>query len=342
MVTIKELAKVCDVSIATVSNVLNQKGRVSAETVEKVQRMAKELGYVPNAFAKNLKENNTRTIGVITEDLTVFNAPEIVDGINECLEESGYTFLLGNLRLYKTMGNEFYQREEYGREVERQFHNLISKQVEGIIYVGAHVHEVHCIPDQIKIPIVMAYSFANRGSIPSVLYDDEQAGYAATVHLLQKGVEKVGVITGDRASFHARKRLCGYKKALEDYNVQFKEEYVEEGDWYRESGYQAAVQLYQRGIRAFFSMNDVMATGIYDMAHERNLVIGKDIVVVGFDNREFSKVLSPGLSTMALPLDEIGREAARMILTMTEQHDVRTEERKELLLKCKMITRESG
>ena len=107
MANIKEVAEACEVSIATVSNIFNGKGRVSEETKERIIRIAKEMNYVPNIMAKNLKQRRSNVIGIITEDLTVFNSVGIVDGIHEFLEEQGYSFLLGNLRLYKKYNFEF-------------------------------------------------------------------------------------------------------------------------------------------------------------------------------------------------------------------------------------------
>ena len=101
MATIKEIAKESGVSIATVSNIIHGKPGASDETRKKVMDVIKRLDYTPNIIAQSLKQKNTKTIGIITEDLTVFNTANIVDGINEYCDQHGYQFVLGNLRLYK-------------------------------------------------------------------------------------------------------------------------------------------------------------------------------------------------------------------------------------------------
>ena len=98
---IKEIAKACNVSVATVSNIINHKGSVGDATRERVEQVIREMNYTPNYVAKNLKTKNTRSIGVIAEDMTVFALPDIIDGITEYCEEEDYQILLVNLRLYK-------------------------------------------------------------------------------------------------------------------------------------------------------------------------------------------------------------------------------------------------
>ena len=341
MVTIKEVAKVCGVSVATVSNVLNGTGRVGAQTRQRVLDTAKEIGYVPNMLAKGLKQQDTRTIGVIAEDLTVFNCVGIVDGINEYLDAHGYTFILGNLRLYKKFKNAFYHNEGYYREVEKEFQVMMSKQVEGIIYIGAHSREIKSIPADMRVPIVMAYGYAGEKRIPSVIFDDERGGYDATRHLIARGHDKIGVIQGEKESIHTARRMLGYQNALYQSGILYNPDLAVAGDWSRESGYLACKKLYSQGVRAIFSMSDIMAVGVYDFAFENHLQIGKDIMLVGFDDREVARVFKPELATMALPLSGIGRKAAEIVLGMINK-GISLEEAPEIIsLECTFKERAS-
>lgn len=321
MATIKEVAKACDVSIATVSNILNGKGRVGEETRQRILNTAKEMGYVPNMMAKSLKQRNTKMIGIITEDLTVFNCADIVDGIHEYLEEKGYAFLLGNLRLYKKYDNAFYHHERYHAEVEEEFRIMQSKQVAGVIYVGAHCREMKSIPGDYGVPIVVAYGFSAKKNTPSVIYDDEQAAYEAAKELIKKGYRKIGLIAGEAESRHTIDRQRGYQKALFESQILYNPALVQNGDWSREKGYQACEKLMQQGVDAIFSMSDVMAAGVYDYANEKGLCVGKDLGLIGFDNREISMAFNPELSTMALPLSEIGQKAADLLIRQIEEED---------------------
>lgn len=339
MATIKEVAKACDVSIATVSNILNGKGRVGEETRQKILNTAKEMSYVPNMMAKNLKQRNTKMIGIITEDLTVFNCADIVDGIHEYLEEKDYTFLLGNLRLFKKYDNAFYHHERYHAEVEKEFRIMQSKQVAGVIYVGAHCREMKSIPKDYSVPIVVAYGFSTDKSTPSVVYDDEQAAYEATRELLGKGYRKIGLIAGEMASHHTIDRQRGYQKALYESQILYNPELTCYGDWNREQGYQACEKLMKQKVDAIFSMNDVMAAGVYDYMNEKGLSVGKDIGLIGFDNREISQAFNPELSTIALPLSEIGHEAAGLLIRKIEDKAFRPEPIYKI--ECNLIKRDS-
>lgn len=142
MATIREISEKTGVSIATVSKVLNGKSGVNEKTRKKILSAAKDLNYRPNLNARNLKKGHSRTIGIITEDLTVFNSPEIVDGIAQTLEESDYHYILGNLRFYKRYGNGPRDLKESISLVHSAVEDMLTKQVDGIIYIGCHSHVV--------------------------------------------------------------------------------------------------------------------------------------------------------------------------------------------------------
>lgn len=314
MATIKEIAKECNVSIATVSNILNQKGKVSEETRKIVLEAVEKMNYVPNVAAKNLKQRTAKTIGVITEDLTVFNAPEIVDGIDEYLERHGYNFLLGNLRIYKKYGMDFCYHEEFKSSLEEELGIMRANQVEGIIYVSSHSRDLSAILTQDStLPVVVVYGFARDKNIPSVVFHDEEAAYRVVSRLLQEKSDRVGIIAGEKNSLHTSERLLGCQRAMYEKGILYNPELVCYGDWSRNFGYQAAAGLAEQGVRVLFSMNDSMAAGIYDYALEKNLVIGKDICTAGIGS-EISDVLRPMLTTVELPLFEMGRKAGEIIL----------------------------
>lgn len=321
MVTIKEIARKCNVSIATVSNILNGKPNASEETRRRVLEVVKELNYTPNTVAKNLKLRKSRAIGVIAEDLTVFCAPEIIDGITGYCEEKGYHILLTNLRLYKKYQDAYYDNNGISEIVEKEIRALLSKQVDGIIYVTSHERVLNCLPEQLSVPVGMAYGYSESEKYPSVVVDDKSGAYMLIDHLIGKGHRNIGVITGKEKSIHTHDRLRGYQKALYDHNICFDPDIVAEGDWTRESGYRNTDRLLEKGVSAIFCMNDIMAGGVYDRLYEKELVPGKDISIVGFDNRELSNYYKPALTTIELPLNHIGYKTCRIIIDMIEQNE---------------------
>lgn len=348
MVTIKEVAQKCGVSIATVSNILNGKPNASEETRERVLKAVKELNYTPNSVAKNLKMKKSQTIGVVVEDITVFCASGIIDGITKCCEENGYHILLTNLRLYKKYHDAYYQDNSFSRSVEKEIRQLLSKQVDGIIYVASHERELQgWLPERLSIPACVAYGYSRTAEYPSVVVDDQNGAYEVVHYLIENGHRKIGVITGKKQSLHTSDRLKGYQKALFDNQILFNPDIVLQGDWERESGYHCTDALLDRGVTAVFCMNDIMAGGVYDRLEERGLIPGLDLSVVGFDNRDLSNYYNPPLTTIELPLDNIGYTACETVIEMIKSKDQEQQgsgkapDRREIQESCRLLVRDS-
>lgn len=323
MVTIKEIAKECNVSVATVSNILNHKPGASDETRRIVMAKIKELNYKPNTVARNLKTKNTRTIGVIVEDMTIFSIPDIVDGITEHCEENNYQILLINLRLFKKYNDFYYHRDDYYDQVEQEIDKLIARQVEGVIYVAAHERVMKCIPEKLPVPAVMAYGYTQNKNIPSIVVNDEDGAHQIVKHLVDNGHRKIGIITGKPDSIHTQERLLGMQRAFYENQILYNPESVYYGDWTRQSGYNGTDQLLEQGVTAICCMNDLMAGGVYDRMEERGMLPGKEVSVTGYDNRELSGYYKPPLTTISLPIHDIGYTASEVIMRMVEEKELK-------------------
>lgn len=339
MATIKEISEKANVSIATVSKVLNGKNGVNANTRKMILDVARELNYRPNLNARNLKAGHSSTVGIITEDLTVFNAPEIVDGIAATCEKAGYHYILGNLRFFKRYGNRPRDTEESSRLVLSAVNDMLSKQVDGIIYIGCHSHVVVSPTQNQDAKFVFAYCISEDAGIPSVIYDDEKAAYDVTKLLIEKyGDTRIGMITGPLDSSHSTNRTRGHQRALFEHGIPYDPSLTLAGDWERDSGYALAEQLLSRGVTAIFAQNDLMAMGVLDYCNENKISAGRDIRLIGFDNREISSVCRPQLSTVVLPLFKIGEAAAKEMLNILS--GAGTAQRR-ILLDCSIVERES-
>lgn len=341
MATIKELAKYCGVSVATVSNILNNKPGASEKTRKLVLEMAEQLNYTPNIVAKNLKMQKTRSIGVIAEDMTIFSIPDIIDGITEYCQNQDYQILLTNLRLFKKYNDTYYNKEDYYGLVRQEIKKLMEKQVEGIIYVAAHERVIRCIPDDLPIPAVMAYGYSKSSRIPSVVVNDISGAAEIVKHILDHGHRNVGVITGKPDSLHAQARLVGYQQVLFQNKILYDPGLVAEGDWTRESGYRCASQLIEKGVSAIFAMNDLMAGGVYDRAEELKQTIGSEISVAGYDNRELSGYYHPPLTTVSLPLHDIGYKASEWLIELLGGRQLEQGEENVCALDCTLLVRKS-
>lgn len=340
MATIRDIAEQANVSIATVSKVLNGKRGVNKKTANLVLAAAQELNYRPNLNARFLKIGCSRTLGVITEDLTVFNAPEIIDGISEICEACGYHYILGNLRFHKRYGNGPRDKEESTRLVHNMVDDMLSKQVDGIIYIGCHGHVVVSLSEHSEPQFVCAYCTSADPSIPSVLYDDKKAAFDVTNLLLKNGGQQIGMIAGPTDSIPATNRTRGYLDALFFRKIPYDPDLTLIGDWTRDCGYQLGKELYNRGARAIFAQNDLMATGVIDFCNDQGIEVGKDVLLCGFDNREIGTVSRPKLSTVALPLFEIGQTAAKIMFGLLI--DNAAPKSAETYLACTIIERDSS
>lgn len=340
MPNIKEISKMAGCSTATVSNVLNNSVKVSPDMREKVLRVIQETQYRPNSIAKSLKVKKTNIIGVIVEDITVFNAPEIINGIDEYAENLGYHIILNNLRLYKRLGDYYSAPSKYSRLISGTVQILLGRQVDGIIYVGHHSRDVSGIIEEMDLPIVYTYCYSSTKVGHSVNYDDEQAVYDVTEYLIGRGHRNIGVISGLYDSMQSQARFKGYQRALEDRKIFFNPAYLKAGDWGRESGYQLGKELLSTNQRpsAIFAMNDIMAAGVIDAATELGIAIPGDLSLIGFDNRECSRFVLPKLTTVALPLQEMGRQAAKTIVDLISGELADTEA-KEIKLQCNLVER---
>ncbi|WP_239613618.1 LacI family DNA-binding transcriptional regulator [Cohnella mopanensis] len=336
-VGIKEIAARANVSTATVSYVLNGTRNVKLNTRERVMRVIEEMNYKPNNAAQSLKRKRTNTIGVIAEDVTVFNVPEIIDGINDCADKMDMHILLTNLRLDKRIGRNFDQTDSYRHYANNAVSELLSKQVEGIVYIGVHPRDLTGLIDTSGKPIVYAYCYTQ--SDISIQYHDEQASYEAMTYLVKKGHTRIGIISGTMDSIPSRLRFNGYYKAVTEHELPFDPQLIKMGNWEAESGYRLAKELLELEQRptAILAMNDVMAVGVMRAADEMNVQIPRDLSVMGFDNREFSDYLIPRVTTMDLPLHEIGFQAMESLALLIKGEQV---ERKPMPV-CKLIERES-
>ena len=339
MITLKEIAEKCSVSITTVSNILNGKSNVSEETKKRVLEVVKETGYRPNYMARGLRAAKTNSVGIIIDDLTEFSSTGIIDGIMSYFDEHKYKAILENLRFYSKWGTKWYHNKGYENSVQQAIDEFVSIKVDGIIYVAGHARCISCIPENLEVPLVISYAFTEQAGISSVEFDDLKAACDMTTNLIKKGHKKIAVIAGTEKNIHTQRRLEGYHKALKENGIKdFK--CIQYANWDRESGYQAAKELLKNsGCTAVFCFNDLMAAGLYDYLDEKGLVPGKDIAVAGFDNRTMSQFLKPTLTTVEIPLFEIGRKSAELILKQINSPD--DYETQQAFVECKIIERES-
>ena len=340
MATLKKISEYTGYSIATVSKVLNHQPGVGEKTKTAILSAAKKLDYRPNLNARNLKTGTNRTLGIIAEDLTVFNTPAIIDGIGVCCEQRNYHYILGNLRFNKLFGHDMGKSSDKSELLMDMMDEMLTKQVDGIVYVGCHSHVVSSFSRQKETPFVCAYCYSEDSDIPDVSYDDRDAARKVAELLISKGHRKIGIIAGAKDSYHTGNRILGFQESLYSNDIPYNPHLTCYGDWERDYGYAHAPSLIAAGVTAIFAHNDLMAIGVIDYCNQKGIEIGKDLALIGFDNREIASACRPTLSTVELPLFDIGHKATEIILNMIEQDE--NPESHEILLGCNIIERKSS
>ena len=345
MITLKEVAEKCGVSATTVSNVINGKAKTSEETRKRIMKVINETGYKPNVMAKGLRVKKSRTIAIIAEDIAQFTSPPIIESIMAHCEKHDYRVIVHNLRLYDRWKDTWYgQEEEYHSVLDPVVSDVVAEQVDGVIYLAGHARIIKAFRDDFSLPAVMCYAYSNLPQIPSVVIDDEASAYEMVQYMISMGHKRMGFVGGRRENIHTAQRLSGYQRAMYENGLLFDPKLVFYGDWSRQSGYQGAKTLIPQGVSALFGISDQMTGGIYDYLEESNIVVGKDISVAGFDNERISAYFRPQLTTTELPLSEIGKLSAQLILDKLENtngDESEPSEPKVIKVPCSMVIRKS-
>lgn len=309
MATIKEVAQRAGVSIRTVSRVLNEHPHVANETRERVLRVIEELDFRPNAAARYMRTGQSQLIGFLTDEVAqnVFSYDLIIGAQQAAWEHEKLLFLLNT-------GND--------PQVEIRAINMMrDHQVEGMIYATMYHREIGHSQFPEDIPIVLVNCYADDRSLPCIVPDEVGGGRLATETLLKKGHRRIGFVNVAAQEPAPLGRLEGYRQALAHYGIPFDEalvRYIEDPfEGLATSTYDCVLSLLQMNDppTGIFCFNDLMALGAYDAIRKSNLRIPEDVAVVGFDNVEMlAAQIHPPLTTIELPMFEMGQLAVRMLL----------------------------
>lgn len=328
-VTIKDIAKEADVSITTVSRVLNNKPDVSIDTRKKIEQVIEKLGYNPNTIARGLVTKKTYTIGLIIPDISNPFFPEVAHGIESKAKELGYSVIFYNT-------NNDKKAEKHAIEL------LKGKRVDGIILSLSleNNKELHKLAAE-NFPVVELDRKVPDSSFPTVTINNEDSAFQATEHLIKLGHIRLAHITGDLGTQTGLDRLSGFQKALSKYGLKIEDRWLQEGNYSFESGYTGMKNLFklEEVPTAVFAANDLMAIGAYQAVFERGLNIPDDISIIGLDDIEMSSIVRPGLTTMRFPKHKLGQKAAEILIKEIEDQDMNKQN--DIILRTRLILRGS-
>jgi LacI family transcriptional regulator len=306
MPNMKQIARLAEVSLGTVSHVLNNSAKVREPLRRRVLEAVKSLGYQPSQLARGLRRDKTNMIGMIIPDITNPFFPAVVRGAEDAAFGSGYRLVLCNA------DNNQSKEISYMNELRTYLPT-------GIIVIPSNFTEL----------TMQAVNFAKGGSAvvcldrmprhwkgDTVTVANDEGAIQATQHLIYLGHKRIATITGPLDLPNAHARLTGYRRALKNANIVVPAEYVQESSFDRGGGYSAAMGLLQMKPRptAIFAQNDLMAMGVLLAIRELGLHCPRDVSLFGFDGLEVTELMDPPLSSVLQPGYQLGSMGVQVLL----------------------------
>ena len=332
MVTVKDIAKICKVSPATVSKALNGYEDVNAQTAERIRQTARKLNYLPNAAARQLKTNISNNIGVLFFDetnsgLTHEYFSRILNSAKMAAEELGYDITFIGRSIVGRKGT-FLEHARY-------------RKVDGVLIASVDFknENVRELVDSEIPTVTIDYNFPGHASVMS---DNVEGGYALGRYLLELGHRRIGVIHGEMTSV-TRKRLNGLYNACREYGVTIPEEYIVEGRYHdAKVSAEATKRLMELPDRptAIMYPDDFAYLGGMAALENMGLSVPEDVSVTGYDGIPLGQVLRPKLTTYAQNAEEIGVQAANKLIRIIENKDKEKEE--EISVRGRLVAGESA
>ena len=301
-ITINDIAAACGVSYQTVSRAINGMEEISKETRSRVLKMADRLGYRPNMAARHLATRQSTVIGIVTTDVSLYGATQVMVSVGQAARESGYALMLAELE------------DESVDGIRRAVNELCTHRVAGILMFQVEA-DFHALRDSFRnVPVVgMNSDFGYEA--PSVFVDQEYATEMATNHLIQLGHSQIACIRGPQGNFVARRRYQGWLNALKQAGQSPGP--AADGDFSAQSGFAAASALLDnhRGkFTAVVAANDQMALGAIRAFEENKIRVPRDISIVGFDDMPEAEFFRPPLSTVKHDFARLGQLGVRCLL----------------------------
>jgi len=313
--TIKDIARLCGVSISTVSRVLNGRPDVSAEVRERVMAVVESNNYIPNNSARDLVRPRSDSIGVVVRGRSNLFFTEVIKTVSHEIDRRGYNMVM------RQIGSDE-DEIKAGAILERE------KKLLGILFLGGRFDYTQAELALLNVPFVCC-SYTNcfgslqENNYASVSVDDRGVAYQAVTHLIEMGHRKIAaLVPGCHDRSISELRYMGYRAALEEHNIPFEENLLVEtnGSFSMEEAYAGMETLLKRGadFSAVFTMSDTMAMAAIKALSDHNIRVPEECSVIAIDGVPMSAYTIPTLTTMAQPADRMGSESVRILLDMVE------------------------
>ena len=326
--TIKDIARLAEVSTATVSKVVNGKDeKISAATRMRVMKIIEDVGYVPNRIASSMVTKKTRTLGLIIPDIANPFFPELARGAEDLANKEGYTLILCN------SDNSLEKEDAY-------IDMLQEKMVDGIIFTASSSRtQVSSALKRVRIPVITVdRDIDGLKSQKKIVVDNEMGAYEAVTHMLERGYERIYHISGPMTSKPAQQRYKGYLRAHEEKGKLPFEDHLISGTYTGDWGFKSVEKLIAQKVEfdGIFCGNDLIALGALKALHSQNIQVPEQVGLVGYDNIYMAQMVTPELTTVNQPNYEMGYQAAQMLVGMIQ---VKTVRQNKEALKTNLIVR---
>jgi DNA-binding LacI/PurR family transcriptional regulator len=310
-ITLRDVAKLANVSTKTVSRVVNNQGEISESTRQRVQAAIDQLGYRPNILARSLVSQRSDTLAVVASGIEYYGPSHALIGVEQQSYELGYSLLLSLL-----------PRPD-DTNVNPVLDAFVARRVDGIIWAVPEIgnNRAWIQPALLQhLPPTVFLSMEPRPGLSVVAVDNRGGGAQAVRHLIDQGRRKIGVITGPLDWWEARERCAGCRDTMQRAGLEMSPSQTVEGDWSAASGERGMRRLLARhpDLDAVFACNDQMALGALGVAHELGRRIPQDIAMVGFDNIPESAHFWPSLTTVQQQLVDAGCTAVKVLQKLIE------------------------
>lgn len=308
MATIKDVAKLAKVSVATVSRVINDADNVSDKTRETVKRAMEKLNYYPDANARALSQQNSNTIGIVVADLSDPFSGAMISTVEKVAAKNGHFLLIGN--------GYHNKQQEY-----RAITNLIEHRCSSLVVHAKMLPDDQLIKLMQQIPGMVLINRILKGfEKRCIALDSRYGSYLAVKHLIQHGHTNIGYLCSKHSISDAIDRLQGYKDALIEHNIDINDNFIAFASPNEEGGEQAMMSLLERNrqITAIACYNDSMAAGAMSVLYDNDIKIPNDVSIIGFDDLLIARYLHPKLTTIRYPLHTMAEQAAELALRLAK------------------------
>jgi LacI family transcriptional regulator len=302
MVTIKDVAREAKVSVATVSRVLNGSGPVSEDTSRLIREIAGRMRYVPHSGARSLITSKTETLGVLLPDLYGEFFSEVIRGMDDTAQRNGFHLLIS--RAYA---------DRHGIETAIR---AMRGRVDGIVAMSPDLDAESLLNLPSTIPIVLLCSVSRGNEIDSLTIQNCRGAREMTNHLISVGHRRIAIIKGSPRNYDAAERLRGYRMSLREAGIPRDPQLERGGDFTEAAGYLATLELLALKNRptAIFAANDSMAIGALSALRESGIAVPEEMAVAGFDDIPLARYMDPPLSSVHVPICELGAKAVEILL----------------------------